>query len=177
MNNVEKIRGRIENWFNICLKRAKIVDADYWNAKADAYRNVLLAFDSLPEESASKDLEEVAERYARERSIEPDFPVYNEEYEVELAYEEGAQWQKEHLWKDAQGSDLPEIDREVIVIDKQGKVCFAHRPPESWTGISLNNSEMEEFYPERYDKGEWNIPDVKWWLNLPLPYEGKEAGK
>lgn len=77
---------------------------------------------------------------------------------------------KKALWHDAQGDDLPEIDREVIVMDKKGMVCFGHRPVESFTGVSLtNHSEMEEYYPERYGKGEWNIPDVKWWLDVDIP--------
>ena len=83
------------------------------------------------------------------------------------------EWADEHpksLWKDAQGDDLPPIDKEVIVIDKMGKVSFGHRPVESFTAVSLtNHSEMEEYFPERYDKGGWNIPDVKWWLDLDLP--------
>jgi len=33
--------AEIENRYNECLKRAKIIDSDYWNANADAYRNVL----------------------------------------------------------------------------------------------------------------------------------------
>lgn len=33
--------AEIEKRYNECLKRAKIIDSDYWNAKADAYRNVL----------------------------------------------------------------------------------------------------------------------------------------
>ena len=74
------------------------------------------------------------------------------------------------LWKDAQGDDLPPIDKEVVVLDKNGKVSFGHRPVESYTGVSLtNHSEMEEFFPERYDKGGWNIPDIVWWLDLELP--------
>lgn len=32
--------AEIEKCYNECLKRAKITDSDYWNAKADAYRNV-----------------------------------------------------------------------------------------------------------------------------------------
>ena len=75
-----------------------------------------------------------------------------------------------YLWKDAQGDDLPEIDREVIVINKVGMVSFGHRPVESYTGVSLtNHSEMEEYFPQRYGKGGWNIPDVVWWLDLELP--------
>jgi len=33
--------AEIEKWYSKCLERAKITDYDYWNAKADAYRNVL----------------------------------------------------------------------------------------------------------------------------------------
>jgi len=36
--------AEIEKCYNECLKRAKITDPDYWNAKADAYRNVLVIF-------------------------------------------------------------------------------------------------------------------------------------
>ena len=81
---------------------------------------------------------------------------------------------KQNLWHDAQEDVLPEIDREVIVLCDDGhggyKVCFGHRPVESYTGISItNHSEMEEYYPERYEKGGWNIPDVKWWLDCNVP--------
>lgn len=84
---------------------------------------------------------------------------------------------KEGLWHDAQGDDLPEIDREVIVLTQpyplegsEYAVRFAHRPVESYTGVSIiNHSEMEEYYPEKYGKGGWNIPDVKWWLDVELP--------
>ncbi len=31
-----------EKCYNECLKKAKITNSDYWNAKADAYRNVLV---------------------------------------------------------------------------------------------------------------------------------------
>ena len=40
MNN--KIVTEIEKCYNECLKRAKVIDYDYWSAKADAYRNVLV---------------------------------------------------------------------------------------------------------------------------------------
>ena len=73
------------------------------------------------------------------------------------------------FWKDAQGDDLPEIDREVIVIDKLGKVFYAHRPQEKYSGMSLQDHVIEEFYPKRYDNGGWNIPDIKYWLDLDIP--------
>ena len=93
---------------------------------------------------------------------------------IESKMQEAVEEYKSHLWKDAQGDDLPEIDKEVIVLCDDGhsgyKVCFGHRPVESYTGISIiNHSEMEEYYPEKHGKGGWNIPDVKWWLDVELP--------
>ena len=62
---------------------------------------------------------------------------------------------RNYPWRDADGRVLPEIDREVIVLLKNGKVAFAHRPD-----------------PKRaktYDKCAWNIPDVVWWLDAKMP--------
>ena len=82
----------------------------------------------------------------------------------------GAKWQKEHLWKPADGDDLPEIDREVIALLDNGKVVFAHRPnPEGWDAKSIITEKVERYIPETYDKGGWNIPDVKWWLDCSMP--------
>ena len=44
-----KIVAEIEKLYNECLKRAKITDSDYWIAKADAYRNVLVILDDTIE--------------------------------------------------------------------------------------------------------------------------------
>ena len=44
-----KIVAEIEKCYNECLKRAKVIDYDYWNAKADAYRNVLVILDDTIE--------------------------------------------------------------------------------------------------------------------------------
>lgn len=38
--------AEIETRYNECLKRAKIIDAEYWNGKADAYRDILVVLDS-----------------------------------------------------------------------------------------------------------------------------------
>jgi len=73
------------------------------------------------------------------------------------------------LWKAADGDDLPEIDREVIVLTKNGMVAFAHRPQESWTGRNIVTDEVTTYYPKRYGKGGWNAPDIVWWLDLPIP--------
>lgn len=39
---LDAVVAEIEKCYNECLKRAKIIDSDYWNAKADTYRNVLV---------------------------------------------------------------------------------------------------------------------------------------
>ena len=82
-----------------------------------------------------------------------------------------ANWQKEHLWKSADGDDLPEIDREVIALLDNGKVVFAHRPPEFWDGKNIITGKVTRNYPKTYDKGGWNIPNVKYWLDCLMPKE------
>ena len=113
--------------------------------------------------------EKAAIDYARERLSNEDYPCYNDEYEIMLAFEAGVEWCRNNLWKDAQGDDLPEIDREVIALLSNGKVVFAHRPPEYWDGKNIITNEVTRYEPKRYDKGGWNIPDVRWWLDLDLP--------
>lgn len=90
------------------------------------------------------------------------------------SFREGAKWKEENLWHDAQGDDLPEIDREVIVLCNTGhggyKVAFGHRPnPEGWDGRNILTDEVTHYTPQIYDKGGWNIPDVRWWLDCELP--------
>lgn len=74
-------------------------------------------------------------------------------------------------WIDAQGDDLPEYDREVIALLDNGKVVFAHRPPEYWDGKDIVTGKVTRHYPKTYDKGGWNIPNVKYWLDVELPKE------
>ena len=80
------------------------------------------------------------------------------------------------IWKDAQGDDLPEYDREVIAILDYDfwhyKVVYAHRPnPDGWNGTNIDTGEKEHFEPEIYDKGGWNQPHILYWLDTRLPYE------
>lgn len=92
-------------------------------------------------------------------------------------FKAGAKWQKEHLWKDAQGDDLPEIDKDVIVLTQpyplegtEYVVSFAHRPyKEKYIYKNLTTGNIDTFENETYDEGGWNIPDVKWWLDVDLP--------
>jgi len=90
---------------------------------------------------------------------------------VRNAYKAGAKWKKANLWKSADGDDLPEIDREVIAILDNSKVVFAHRPPEYWDGKNIITGKVTRNYPKTYDKGGWNIPNIKYWLDVELPKE------
>lgn len=76
-------------------------------------------------------------------------------------------------WKSADGSELPAIDREVIALTTEGKVVFAHRPMESWTGKNIVTGEVTTYHPERYGAGGWNWPDIKWWLDIDIPMLGE----
>lgn len=86
---------------------------------------------------------------------------------------------RNNLWKPADGDYLPEINREVVVFiqnfpEDAGimKVAIAHRPnPDGWDGRNILTGEVDHYTPKIYDKGGWNIPDVKWWLDLNLPME------
>lgn len=117
-------------------------------------------------EPASEDLEEAANDYAHDL-------LHDDVFETFIA---GAQWQKEHLWKPADGDDLPDIDMEVIVLyqpypceGNEYAVSFAHRPHEFLDLKNTHTGEITRFEPARYDKWGWNIPDVKFWLDCDLP--------
>lgn len=70
------------------------------------------------------------------------------------------------FWKKADGEDLPEFDKEVIALQENKldnndcyyQVVFAHRPADT-------------IHVETYGEGGWNIPEIKWWLDLELPIE------
>lgn len=94
-------------------------------------------------------------------------------------------------WKDAQGDDLPEIDREVVVLIKYDaqrnihdeeyptyRVGFGHRPnPNGWDGKNIDTNEVTHYTPKLYDKGGWNAPNIVYWLDTKLPYEENKIDK
>jgi hypothetical protein len=55
------VMAEIEARYNECLKRAKIIDAEYWNGKTDAYRDMLVVLDTF--EVKEVDLEKEIEEY------------------------------------------------------------------------------------------------------------------
>lgn len=84
------------------------------------------------------------------------------------------------IWKDAQGDDLPPIDREVIalreIVEGRYKVCYAHRlDTKRCVTITTPAGNIEDVPIATYGKGNWNIGEIKWWLDLKLPYEELEG--
>ena len=79
---------------------------------------------TLQEETQNDDLEEAAKKWLNPK-LDKSYANYGETKMMELthfdgynmldAIEFGAELQKKHLWKDAQGDDLPEYEREVVV--------------------------------------------------------------
>lgn len=79
-----------------------------------------------------------------------------------------AKWADSHpQWYDAQGDDVPEYGREVIVIGQDGKVFYGHRPdPDEVTMV-----EGKPYHAKTYDKKGWNWPDIALWLDVEIPHE------
>lgn len=76
------IVAELETRYNECLKRAKIINADYWNGCADAYRNMLVIFDTL--EVKDVDLEKEYEEFVVDDPIFGNF-ITNDTMGMELA--------------------------------------------------------------------------------------------
>lgn len=85
-----------------------------------------------------------------------------------------ASWQKGHFWKDANGDVLPEIDKDVIALEgldeeNNYRVVFAHRvDPDRVIRTTIDNKPLE-LHPSRYGEAGWNLPNIKYWLDLELP--------
>ena len=130
-----------------------------------------MAIKALQEEPANDDFEAEVKKLWEEINTGHNYSIvdsYNQFFGLCMDI---ADWQKENLWKPADGEDLPEINREVIALLGWGKVVFAHRPPEFWDGKDIVTGKVTRNYPKTYDKGGWNIPDVKYWLDVELPKE------
>ena len=144
-------------------------------SQSETLKQVLDYIDKVQEESVNDDLEEAAKNHAAER--------YRVTRDRELAekckwsFKAGAKWQKEHLWKPADGDDLPDTNKEVIVLTQkyplkgsEYAVSFAHRPYKGkYIGKSLTTGNIETFENKTYYKGGWNQPDVKYWLDCEWP--------
>lgn len=94
---------------------------------------------------------------------------------VKYACLEMASWVEQNLWKSADGDYLPEIDREVVVFTQTErqypKVAIAHTMPMGdWKQFDGNR-----YYLERNGEVGWSLPDVKIWLDAPLPFKEDEV--
>ena len=87
----EKIKSEIQR----LIKAYSPIQSAEGKYKVEAYEDLLTFIDTLKEDQVSNDLEEAATKYARKQLSNPDYPTYNDEYEMECAFEAGAQWQKE----------------------------------------------------------------------------------
>ena len=78
----------------------------------------------------SSDLEEAAKDYARKQLANPDYPTYNDEYEIECAFEAGAKWQEE------QSIRAVEIAREEVIEKAQDWIAdtFKYDGSEDFNG-------------------------------------------
>ena len=138
--------------------------------------------DNHKEKTVSKDLEEAAteicSKILKGETVVIDGYEYVVLSDAEECFKAGSQWQKANLWKPADGDDLPEIDREVVVLiqdypnDKDHlRVAFAHRPNKYAKVWNSDLGEEQVIEIDRYDKGGWNIPNIVLWLDVELPKE------
>ena len=81
--------------------------------------------------------------------------------------EDGYEYARENLWFNAQGDIVPEYGKEVIVIGRDGKVFYGHRPdPKEFVRI-----DGEVYHAKTYGKNGWNWPDIALWLDVEIPHE------
>ena len=161
----EKIKEQANiDIFNLHKAQEQGVITEFGKGKLEALEGIVDFIDSLQEEPVSEELEEAAFDYAEACKCDGGEKLLCVEH-----FKAGAKWKAKNLWKPADGDCLPEIDREVIALLDNGKVVFAHRPPEHWDGKNINTGKVTRYYPKTYGKGGWNIPNLKYWLDYPLP--------
>lgn len=127
------------------------------------------------EEQIEQKAKELGQKYFPNKNNIFARPNY-EAQRVELACKEMMGWADSHLshWHDAQGDDLPPIDKEVIVLRNNGQIAFGHRPSPDGEVWKHPDGTLEHVHFKTYDKGGWNTPNIKWWCDINLPKEGGE---
>lgn len=114
-----------------------------------------------------EDFKKQAEKYANEIWEHTCPEMYQTRQDCLAGIEYGYQYAKKNLWYDAQGDIMPEYGREVIVIGRDGKVFYGHRPdPKEITMV-----EGKPYHAKTYDKNGWNWPDIALWLDVEVPDE------
>jgi hypothetical protein len=172
MTDKEKIHKEVEKIarsINPYIPDEEGKNSEYEAGRFAMATQIMQIIDSLQEKPISKELEKAAVE-AFKKIVDSDKNNFLEIFKA------GAEWKKANLWKDAKGDDLPEIDREVIALtqpyqddDEHLKVVCAHRPSKYAKIWNSDLGEEQVIEVECYDKGGWNIPDVKYWLDAVLP--------
>ena len=127
----------------------------------------------MTDEERKARIKESASNYMRGRAMALSFKPLTLE-DVKDAFTSGAEEMDRLIdnsrwWKMADGPELPAIDREVIALTKDGKIVFAHRPVESYIGKDIFTGKKTKRVPARYGVGQWNAPDIKYWLDIQIP--------
>lgn len=156
---------------------------DYYQGKVDALNDTISFIDTLEVKEFDLDFQRFAKemdtvfalpssktKNTEEEPLNWEYVIAKHFFELGLKVQHD-NWKVENLWKPANGDDLPEYDREVVVLLNNGMVAFGHRPPEYWDGKDIITGKVTRNYVERYDKGLWNIPNVKYWLDCSIPKE------
>lgn len=172
------VMAEIESYINsFCDRNGNLEDIETNGLTYETLYDLKNSIDTL--EVKEVDLEKEFDNYAKDIlacdvQFEPFTHLYNcAKHFFELGL-------NTNLWKSADGEDLPEIDREVVVFtQKEGlspRVGIAHRPnPKGWDGTSISTGKTEHFQPMLYGKGGWSLPDVKIWLDCNLPFKENEV--
>ena len=108
----------------------------------------------------------------REKDFEKAAMDFCEDHSHCIYFEAGAEHgfqyaARKNLWHDAQGDNVPKYDREVIVIGRDGKVFYGHRPnPKEVTMV-----DGKPYHAKTYDKNGWNWPNIALWLDVEIPHD------
>lgn len=129
MNLIDRdaLVAKIEVCYNECLKKAKIIDTDYWNAKAEAYRNLLVI---LNETLFEKQVEQTeihkgrnyrcikTHKYAGVEWREGIKYYANEDFEL---VNEGCTYYCPKYSKEEHNKLFEEIEKKIGCVEKQGE--------------------------------------------------------
>lgn len=156
--------------------RISISDITQWCYLCDLHKlsNVERIGKEWKEEPASEDLMDATNNYCV--NVRKGYPRVMDETDRYIcnAFKAGAKWQKEHLFKSADGEDLPKLEKDVVVlVDNFGKLIpkiakrtyhLIEKFVDEDTGeiISIENTN------EVGDVINWTEPAI-YWLDAELP--------
>ena len=106
-------------------------------------------------------------RQRQEYGVNDPYMITEIDEAFDAGFDKGYQYARKNLWYDAQGDIVPEYGREVIVIGRNGKVFYGHRPnPKEYVVV-----EGEKLFAKTYGKNGWNWENIALWLDVDIPNE------